>query len=38
MPRHEDIEKQQVELAGFEDRKPFAAIAGDHNAVPGPFQ
>jgi hypothetical protein len=36
--RHEDIEKQQVEIAGFEYRKPFTAIAGDDDIVAGPFQ
>ena len=36
--RHEDVEKQQVEIAGFEDRKPVAAVAGDDDAVAGPFQ
>jgi hypothetical protein len=36
--RHEDIEKQQVEISGLERRQPFAAIAGDGNTVAGPFQ
>ena len=36
--RHEDIEKQQIEISGLENRQPFAAIAGDDDAVAGPFQ
>ena len=36
--RHEDIEKQQIEFSGFEDCQPFAAIAGDGNAVAGSFE
>jgi hypothetical protein len=36
--RHEDIEKQQVEIAGLEYRKSVAAIIGNDNTVPGPFQ
>ena len=36
--RHEDIEKQQVEIAGFEGRQPLTAVAGGDHAVAGPFQ
>ena len=36
--RHEDIEKQQIEIPGFEDRQPYAAIAGDDHAVAGSFE
>jgi hypothetical protein len=36
--RHEDIEKQEVELGGLEDREAVAAVTGGDNAVPGPFQ
>jgi hypothetical protein len=36
--RHEDIENQQVEISGFEHRKPLAAVAGDDNGVTGPLQ
>ncbi len=37
--RHEDIEKQQIEsFTRLEYREPLAAIAGDDNAVAGPFQ
>ncbi len=32
---HEDIEKQQVEPAGLEQRKPLAAIAGDGDVMTG---
>jgi hypothetical protein len=36
--RHEDIEEQEVELPGLEQRQPLAAIAGNVNAVTCPFQ
>jgi hypothetical protein len=36
--RHEDIEKQQIEISGLEQCEPLAAIAGGNNAVAGPFQ
>ena len=36
--RHEDIEKQQIEVSGFEYRQPFAAVAGADNAVACPFE
>jgi hypothetical protein len=36
--RHENIEQQQIEIAGLEDRQRLASIAGDDDAVPGPFQ
>src|ERR1035437_151576 len=36
--RHEDIEKQQIEVSGFEYRQPFAAIAGADNAVACPLE
>ena len=35
---HEDIEDQEVEISGFKYRKPFAPVAGDHDAVTGPLQ
>ena len=36
--RHEDVEKQQIEIAGLEYREPLAAIAGGDDAVAGAFQ
>ena len=36
--RHEDVEKQQVEIAGFEQREPFAAVAGGDHAVACAFE
>src|SRR5258708_6814295 len=35
---HEKVEKQQVEIAGFELRQSVAAIAGRDDAVPGAFE
>ena len=29
---------KEVEISGFKYRKPFAAIAGNHDAVAGPLQ
>src|SRR5437016_397007 len=36
--RHEDIQAQEIEIAGFELGKPFAAVAGDVDTVASPFQ
>src|SRR6266568_3360092 len=36
--RHEDIQAQEIEIAGFELCKSFAAIAGDVNTMASPFQ
>jgi hypothetical protein len=35
---HEDIEEQEIEIPGFEQRKAPAAVAGGVNAVTCPFQ
>ena len=36
--RHEDIEKQQVEIAGFELREALAAVAGGDHAMASAFE
>jgi hypothetical protein len=36
--RHEDIQAQEIEIAGFELGKSLAAIAGDVNTMASPFQ
>jgi hypothetical protein len=35
---HEDIEEQQIELTGFEQRERLVAVAGRRHLMPGPFQ
>ena len=36
--RHEDIEKQQIEIAGLAQGKSLAAVAGRDHDVAGAFQ
>jgi len=36
--RHEDIQAQKIEFAGFELGQSLAAVAGNVNAVAGSFQ
>jgi hypothetical protein len=36
--RHEDIQAQEIEIAGFELGKSLAAIAGDVDTMASPFQ
>jgi hypothetical protein len=35
---HEDVEKQEVELAGLEQCKSLVAVAGDGDVMTGPLQ
>jgi hypothetical protein len=36
--RHEDIQAQEIEIAGFELGKSLAAVGGDVNTMASPFQ
>lgn len=37
-PRHENIDEQEIEIAGLAQSQPFAAIAGGDHAVDGAFE
>ncbi len=36
--RHENIEKQQIEVAGLEHRQPLAAVVGHYRAMTGALE
>ncbi len=36
--RHEDVEEQEIEIAGLAQREPLASVAGGDHAMAGAFQ